>query len=169
MAEELPQQEMMPESDSMSDEEAILKIAQAMKDNAPTQEDKQNVHTFLFNVVQAADINQVVKVGNLNDGSDKNSIDELGKPSWTVRGSLEMARISEQIMSNPFFKTYLEASASETTSSSLSRGGFLVRQATTQTTAVADVTRRRKINKGMFGSRKIEETGGDPYAGTGNN
>jgi len=30
----------------MTDEQALLKLAQAMKDNAPTQEDKQNVHVF---------------------------------------------------------------------------------------------------------------------------
>jgi hypothetical protein len=33
------------ESQDMSDQEALYKIAQAMKDT-PTQDDKQNVHTF---------------------------------------------------------------------------------------------------------------------------
>ena len=49
--EQQPQQAKTEEP--MTDEEALLKIAQAMKDNAPTQEDKQNVHTFLKKVGKA--------------------------------------------------------------------------------------------------------------------
>ena len=161
----MAEQEIAPQdqiTDEMSDQEAILKIAQAMKDNAPSVDEKQNVHTFLFNVVQAENIKRVAKIGNLKDGTDKIGIDELGIPSWNVRGALEMARISDMIMNNKFFQTYFEMSGEETLSSSLSREGFLVRQATTQTKAVADITRRRRINKGMFKS-KVEESGGDPY------
>jgi len=43
-------------------EQALLKLAQAMKDNAPTQEDKQNVHVFLMNVPTAED---TTKTANL--------------------------------------------------------------------------------------------------------
>jgi len=32
-------------------EDDIMKLAQAMKDNVPTQDEKQNVHTFLHSVV----------------------------------------------------------------------------------------------------------------------
>jgi len=142
----------------ISDEEAIMKIAQAMKDNAPSQEDKQNVHTFLINVVKENQIENVSKIGNLRDDKDLN---ELGVPSWNVRGALEMARISEKLMGNTFFKEYFQTSASETLATSLSREGFLIKQATTTTKQVADATKRRKINKGMFGSKKIEESGGD--------
>jgi hypothetical protein len=35
----------MVEEEEMTDSEAIMKIAQAMKDNAPTAEEKQSVHT----------------------------------------------------------------------------------------------------------------------------
>jgi len=143
----------------LTDEEAIMKIAQAMKDNNTSiPDDKHNVHTFLFNVIQAEDIDRVSKVGNLRDDKDMN---ELGNPAWNVRGALAMATDSDLLMNNNFFKEYFEASANQTLSTSLSREGFIIKQATTQTKQVADVTRRRKINKGMFGSKKIEESGGD--------
>lgn len=142
----------------MSDEEALMKIAQAMKDNAPTQDEKQNVHSFLVNVVQAIEIDKIIKTGNLRDDKEMN---ELGHPTWNVRGCLEMARISDKIIENDFFTEYFEAAAKETTSSSLSRDGFIIKQATTQTKQVADVTRRRRIKKGWLGGQKIEESGGD--------
>ncbi len=141
--------------EELTDEEAIMKIASAMKDNTPSLEDKQSVHAFLNNVATA---DKTTKVGNLRDDAEMN---ELGNPSHNVRGSLEMARIADKIMSNEFFKDYFEAEAEETLSTSLSRDGFLVRQATTSTKNMADVTKRRKINKGWFGSKKVEESGGD--------
>ena len=64
-------------------------------------------------------------------------------------------------MANDFFKDYFKATAEDTLATSLSREGFLIKQATTQTKQVADVTRRRKINKGWFGSKTIESSGGD--------
>jgi len=144
--------------EEMTDEQAIMKIAQAMKNDVPSQEDKQNVHTFLINVVKEQEIENISKVGNLRDDKELN---EIGIPMWNIRGCLEMARISKSLMGNDFFKNYFESSARETLSSSLSREGFIIRQATTQTKQVADITKRRKINKGMFGSKKIEESGGD--------
>ena len=146
------------ESEQISDEEAILKIAQAMKDNAPTPDEKQNVHTFLTAVIQADEASKIIKVGNLRDDKEMN---ELGHPTWNVRGSLEMARISNKLMDNKFFGDFFEASAVETTASSLSRSGFLIRQATTSTKQVLDATRRRKRNKGMFGREQSETSGGD--------
>lgn len=143
-------------SDELSNEE-IIKLAMAMKDNIPTQDEKQNVHTFLHSVVTAEDSR---KVANLKD-DDK--FTELGMPTHTVRGSFELARISNTIMDNDIFKEWFLEEAEETLATSLSRGGFLVRQATTTTKSVADVTKRKKINKGMF-KKTEEETGGDPYA-----
>ena len=150
------------ESQELSDEEAIRRIAEAMKDSTPAQDEKNNVHTFLTNVVDTMEIDKLSKIGNLRDD---NQMNEVGIPKWTVRGALEMARISNKIMDNNFFKEYFEEQASETLSTSLSRQGFLIRQATTTTKSIADVTKRRKINKGMFGKRNVEETGGDPYSG----
>jgi len=147
------------QDESLSDEEAILKIAAAMKDNAPSSEDKQSVHAFLHNVATAE---KTTKVGNLRDDKE---INELGLPSHNVRGSLEMARISDKIMENPFFKEWFESEAEDTLATSLSREGFLVRQATTVTKQISDITKRRKINKGWFGSSKSEESGGETIGG----
>jgi hypothetical protein len=149
MSEEEQQQE------EMTDEEALMKIAQAMKDNAPSVDEKHNVHTFLRSIVTSKD---TTKIGNLRDDKDMN---ELGLPQYTVRGAKEMALISEKIMDNNYFKEYFEIDFENTLATSLSREGFLVRQGTTQTKQVADVTKRRKINKGWFGKEKIEESGGD--------
>jgi hypothetical protein len=157
MAEEVQQQS----EEEMSDQEAIMKIAAAMKDNAPSQEDKTNVHTFLLNVVQAEEPKKVAKIGNLRDDKEMN---ELGKPVWNVRGDFGLALISKEIMENDYFTNYFEQDAVITLNTSLSREGFLVRQASTTTKAVADVTKRRKMNRGMFGHKDIETSGGDPYS-----
>ena len=147
---------MSEQDNSITDDEAILKIAAAMKGNEPTTDDKQSVPAFLFNVATAEN---TTKIGNLDTDKDNN---ELGTPKHNVRGSLRLARISEQIIDNEYFTAWFKAEAEETLATSLSKGGFLIRQATTQTKNVADVTKRRKINKGWFGSKKIEESGGDP-------
>ncbi len=147
-----------PPKEELTDEEAIMKIATAMKDNTPSLEDRQSVHAFLNNVATA---DKTTKVGNLRDDKEMN---ELGDPAHNVRGALEMARISERIMNNGFFKEYFEAEAEEVLATSLSRDGFLVRQATTSTKNVADVTKRRKINKGWFGSKTVESSGGDKHS-----
>jgi len=136
-------------------EDDIMKLAQAMKNNVPTQDEKQNVHTFLHSVVVADDTK---KIGNLKDDKD---FSELGTPTHTVRGSLEMARISEKIMDNTFFRDWFKEEAEDTLATSLSRGGFLIRQATVQTKNVADVTKRTKLNKGWF-KKTEEKTGGFP-------
>jgi len=144
-------------NEELSDEEAIMKIAAAMKDSTPSQEEKQNIHTFLINVVETEDIAKTSKVGNLRDDKE---INELGIPRWNVRGALEMARISDMIMDNKFFAEYFNRQANETLGTSLSREGFMIRQATTTTKQVADATKRRKTNKGMF-KKTVEESGGD--------
>lgn len=141
----------------MSDEEAILKIAQAMKDNTPSSDEKQNVHTFLINVVQGENIERVAKTGNLRDDNDLN---ELGIPQWNVRGAMAMARIAKMLMNNTFYQEYFESQAKETLATSLSREGFLDRLATIQTKQVADITKRTTKNKGMFKSKTVS-TGGD--------
>lgn len=140
---------------TMTDEEALMRIAAAMKENAPVSDDKQNVHTFLINVIQSEDN---TKIGYLRDDKDLN---ELGIPEYTVRGDKDLALISKQIMSNDLFTAYFEQEAQNTLATSLSREGFIIRQATTTTKQVADATRRRKVNKGWFGKQSVEEQGGD--------
>jgi len=150
---EQPQQP--PQEDNISDEEALMRVAAAMKDSAAGQEEKHSVPSFLFNVVKAKDS---TKVGNLRDDKELN---ELGAPVYSVRGAKEMQLISRMIMENDYFASYFEQEAEDALSTSLSREGFLIRQVNLQTKQVADITKRRTINKGWFGKSKIEETGGD--------
>ena len=145
------------ETEELSDADAILRIAAAMKDT-PSVEDKQNVHTFLLNVVQADNPVKVSKLGNLRDDKEMN---ELGKPIWNVRGSFGMALIADKIMDNVYFKEYFEQDAMITLNTSLSREGFLIKMATTNTKQLVDATRRRKYNTGMFKKKIVEESGGD--------
>ncbi len=149
--------EQQPEKQDigMTDEELLIRMAQAMKENAPIPEEKHNIHEFLNRVVEAED---TTKIGNLEVEKD---IDELGIPTYTVRGAKDMALISDEIMGNDYFKDYFKKEAENTLGTSLSRKGFLIKQATTITKQVADVTKRRKINKGWFGRQKVEESGGD--------
>jgi hypothetical protein len=139
----------------MSDEEALAKIAAAMKDNAPSQDEKVNVHTFLRDVVVTPD---VTRVGNLRDDKEMN---ELGSPNYHVRGSKDMSLIAKEIMKNAFFSNYFEQEAQDTLATSLSRNGFLVRQASVQTKQVVDATKRKKTNSGWFGKKTEESSGGD--------
>jgi len=146
---------MAEEEENISDEEAILKIAAAMKDSNQAKEDKQSIHTFLFNVATADDTK---KIGNLRNDKDFN---ELGIPPHNVRGSFELGRISSLIMDNDVFAQWFNEEAENTLATSLSSEGFLIKQATTVTKNVSDMTPRRKINKGWFGKSKIEESGGE--------
>lgn len=139
--------------DELSHDE-IIQLAQAMKDNVPSQDEKQNVHTFLNNVVLAEDTR---KIGNLKDDKE---YDELGLAEHTVRGSFELVRISDMIINNKYLANYFKNEAEDTLATSLSRNGFLVRQATTTTKQVADATKKIKKNNGWF--KKTEEvSGGD--------
>lgn len=148
-------------TENMTEEEALLKLASLMKDNASSIEDKQNIFTFLWNVAQARKEN-MNKLGNLRDDKEFN---ELGIPLLTVRGDLELALISEQIIGVQYFADFFKQDAENTLSTSLSREGFLIRHATVQTKQIADITKRRKINKGMF-KKTTEETGGDTIVNT---
>jgi hypothetical protein len=147
-----PQPNTQPE---MTDDEAIARITAAMKDSTPSSDEKTNVHTFLRDVVFAEDN---TKIGNLRDDKE---INELGIPNYTVRGSKDMELISRDIMNNDYFGNYFAKESQITLETSLSRNGFLIRQASVQTKQVVDATKRVKRNKGMFGSEKVEEQGGD--------
>ncbi len=143
--------------EDMSDEEALKRITEAMKQNTPSKEDRNNMHTFLLNVVNEEKIDKVSRIGNLRDDKE---INELGIPMWNVRGALDMAMISDKLMDNKFFTEFFEKQAMNTLITSLSRAGFLIKMNATTTKQVADTTKRRKINKGMFG-KKSEETSGE--------
>ena len=108
---------------------------------APQPEEKYNVHLFLHRVATADD---TTKVGFLTE-------QEVGKPKYPVRALKEMALISREIVELDDMAKYFEAESEIITSSSLSREGFLVRQATTTTKQIADVTKKPKApNKSWF-------------------
>ena len=151
--EEQPQQQ--PQEESISDEEALMRVAAAMKDSASSPDEKHSVPSFLFNVVKAKDS---TKIGNLRDDKD---FSELGKPVYSVRGSKELELISRSIMENDYFADYFAQESQDALATSLSREGFLIRQVNLQTKQVADITKRRKVNKGWFGKQTVEEQGGD--------
>ena len=109
----------------------------------PMSEEKYNVHLFLHRVATADD---TTKVGFLKE-------EEIGMPTNHIRGLKEFALISEKIIDNKFFKDYFLAESENVTATSLSREGFLVKQATTQTKRLADVTKTKKQNKGWFSKK----------------
>lgn len=145
----------MSDEIEMSDEEVIMKIASQMKDSAPTQEDKANVHSFLQKVAEAPDN---LKTGYLREDKEVN---EIGYPEYHVRGLQDLGRISGLIMNNPYFESYFRGELQDVVASSLSREGFLIKQATTTTKQVADATKRRIIKKGWLGKENVQEQGGD--------
>ena len=140
-------EEKDPSDYQISEEELAGMIQKAIAGTTPMPEEKQNVHTFLTNIAVADD---TTKIGYLKD-------EELGMPVLPTRSDKSLALWSEQIMDNFFFKDYFEKESEITTSTSLSRDGFLVKQATLQKREIADVTKPRKENKGWFKPKEKEE------------
>ena len=130
------------------DEELTQEDVEALKKFLPVPEEKYNVHLFLHRVATADD---TTKVGFLKE-------EELGEPKYPVRSAKEFALIAEQIIGNDYIKDYFNKIAEITTASSLSKDGFLIRQATTTTRQIADISKLRKKNKGWF---KKKEKGGE--------
>ena len=121
----------------------------AQSQSAPMPEEKYNVHTFLHRVATADD---TTKVGNLSDA-------EVGTPKHPTRALKEFALIAGKIINNPFFEDYFSQEAEIVSSTSLSKEGFLVKQATTQTRQIADVTKKRMKNKGWFQKKEDKVEG----------
>jgi len=144
------------ELDDISEDEAIMKIAEAMKGNAISPEEKQNVFTFLNNVAMARDTS---KVGFLRDDADLN---EVGIPKLPVRTFHSLALVSRDIMNNEYFATFFEKEAEIVSKTSLSRGGFLTKLAVVQRREIADISpsKRRKENKSWFKKKQPQEQGG---------
>ena len=130
----------------MSDDEVIKKIAEAMKGNVMSPEEKQNVFTFLHNVAITKD---TTKTAFLRDDKDLN---EVGVPKLPVRTYHSLALVASDIMNNTYFADYFKKEAEIITSTSLSREGFLTKLAVVQRREIADVTstKKRKSSKGWF-------------------
>ena len=126
-------------SDVLADDEA----REAIKDMigfAPQPEEKHNVHVFLNKVAESRD---TTKVGFLKD-------EEVGFPQHPVRMYKGLALHAGMIMDNPDLAEYFHGESEVITAPSLSREGFLVKQATVTRRQIEDVTKPKKENKGWF-------------------
>ena len=124
----------------------------AQSQMSPTPEEKHNIHSFLNNVATATD---TTKTGFLTE-------DEVGTPRYSLRSLKEFAQIADKIMGNEYIKEFFLSEAENVTATSLSREGFLIKQATTQTKRIADVTKPKKPNKSWFKSKKDEDEENKP-------
>lgn len=117
--------------------------------NAPQQEEKYNVHIFLHRVATADD---TTKVGYLKE-------EEVGVPTHPTRALKGFALIASEIMDNEFVANYFEKRSEIVTATSLSRDGFLVKQATTQTRQIADVTKAKRKPSSSWFKKKDDKEG----------
>ena len=112
---------------------------------------KQNVHTFLFNVVTAED---TTKLGNLKE-------EEIGVTPNPIRSYKHLALFANDIMKKKELGKFFNANSEIVTATSLSRDGFLVDRAVVQKRELKDTTSKpRKENSSWFKSKdkKTEET-----------
>ena len=136
--------------DKVNDEQFIEEVAEklgALAGVTPTPEEKQSIFTFLTNVALAED---TTKLGNLRE-------EELGMPIMPVRSDKSLALWCGDVMDNPFFERYFLKESEDTTSTSLSRDGFLDKLAVLQKREVADLTKPKKVNKGWFGQKNKDK------------
>lgn len=136
----------------MADEEQLTESEKAeIKDilgygsNIPDA--KQNVHTFLHNVATADD---TTKLGYLKE-------EEIGNMSNPTRSYKHLALFSKDIMKKEGLKDFFLANSEIITSTSLSRGGFLVDRAVVQKRELKDTTKPMKENKSWFKSKDNKE------------
>ena len=136
----------------MTEEASDAELLKYLTDSQgyPVPEEKYNVHLFLHRVATSEN---TLKVGNL-------SADEVGVPTHSVRSLKGLALISDKIIKNNLYKEFFDAESEILSASSLSKEGFLVKQATTSTRNIADVSKAKKQNKGWF-RRKEKPEGGE--------
>ena len=112
-------------------------------------DNKSSVHAFLSKVVDAKD---TTKLGNLDTT-------ELGNLNNPVRAFKHLSIFASEVMRNPELANFFNANAELGTSTSLSKGGLLVKLAVTtkKDSTLADITKEKKPNKGWFGSKKEDK------------
>ena len=112
-------------------------------------ESKSNVHQFFTKIVQNPD---TTKTGNL-------TIEELGMPNLPVRSLKELEIFSKRVWKNSKFEEYFKDIAESVTATSLSKDAILIKLSVTQKRELADMTPRRKVNRGWFGRRRETDEG----------
>ena len=129
----------MTEEQLTAEEQQLLE--EAMKSyGSPEKDEKHNVHTFLNTVSKSTD---TTKTGNLTQ-------EEIGFTPYSQRTYKKLALDSAKLCDDDIWEEYFNKNAEILTATSLSKEGFLMKQATTSTKQIADVTPRRVENKGWF-------------------
>ena len=129
-------------------EEQIAEMIERMVGSVPQPEEKSTVHSFLIKVVQEDD---TTKLGYVTQ-------EELGMPQIPIRSDKSLALWTGMVMENPFYQEFFEKESQDTTSTSLSKDGFLIKHATIQKKEIADTTKKQTSNKGWFKRKDKEET-----------
>ncbi len=138
MEQEIEQPKGKPEVE-MSAEELEQQISELVG-TAPTPDEKQNVHSFLFNVARADD---TTKLGNLKE-------EEVGFPKLPVRTYKDLALFCKEVGNMPYFQDYFNKKAEIMTSTSLSKDAKLIDLAVMNRKEIADVTTPKAENTGWF-------------------
>ena len=129
----------MAEEQLTPEEQAIFE--EAVKNyGAPQQDEKHNVHTFLHKVSVSQD---TTKTGNLSE-------EEIGVTKYSLRTYKKLKLISDKLIGDDMWAEYYRDKGEILSATSLSKDGFLMKQATTQTRQIADITKPRVQNKGWF-------------------
>lgn len=139
----------MTDQEQLTPEEIEL-LEGAMKSyGAPQPDEKHNVHTFLHKVSLAVD---TTKTGNLTEI-------EIGYTPYSLRTYKQLSLVCSDIVNDDIWGEYYRKKGEILTATSLSKEGFLMKQATTQTRQIADVTKKYKQNKGWFTKKDKSEEG----------
>ena len=137
--EEQIEQQPMPQEEYVTEEQ----IQEALKNyGTPTPEEKQNIHTFLTNVVKSKD---TTKTGYLSDV-------ELGVTPYSERTYKTIELYSENA-NDDLWATHFKKRAEILTATSLSRNAKLLSLAVLQRRELADTSAddlNKKPNKGWF-------------------
>ncbi len=120
--------------------EEIEKQISDLVGTAPVADEKQNVHSFLFNVARADD---TTKLGNLKE-------EEVGLPKLPVRTYKELALFCKDVGNMGYFHDYFMAKSEIMTSTSLSKDAKLIDLAVMNRKEIADVTKPKVENTGWF-------------------
>lgn len=146
MNEEEQIEPQVPQEEYVTDEQ----IAEALKNyGTPVPEEKQNIHTFLTNVVKAKD---TTKTGYLSDV-------ELGVTPYSERTYKTVELYSENA-NDDLWANHFKRRAEILTATSLSRNAKLLSLAVLQRRELSDSSAddlNKKPNKGWFKEKEVKQ------------
>ena len=106
-------------------------------------ESKETAHSFFTKVIFSETLTPISKTGNLNQ-------EELGISRLPVRTYEELGLFCNDICNRPKWGEYFDKLAKIQLITSLGKDGFLIRQAGTKRSEIADVTPKQRVNRGFF-------------------